>query len=112
MLKTETDYAELLSVIGRELQSNAIRKLTVLLVRREVISLAAGAPSPDTFPLAEHGEIPRRVIAEKGRVSLQYGPTRGQYTLVEAVAEILRGRGIAGAKPSEIVMTSGSQQGL
>ncbi|HMG34009.1 MAG TPA: PLP-dependent aminotransferase family protein [Blastocatellia bacterium] len=112
MLKTEIDYAELLSDLGRGLQSNAIRKLTVLLGRREVISLAAGAPSPDTFPIEELSEIARQVITDRGRVALQYGPTKGQSTLVEAVVDILRSRGIGEAKPTEVVMTSGSQQGL
>ncbi|HJZ68018.1 MAG TPA: PLP-dependent aminotransferase family protein [Blastocatellia bacterium] len=112
MLETKTEYDELLSVVGRRLQPNAIRKLTLLLGTKEVISLAAGAPSFETFPLEELAEISARVIRERGRFALQYGPTRGQSPLVEAVAGILRSRGIEGCKPSEIVMTTGSQQGL
>ena len=112
MLETKTEYDELLSVVGRRLQPNAIRKLTLLLGTKEVISLAAGAPSFETFPLEELAEISGRVIRERGRFALQYGPTRGQSTLVEAVADILRSRSIEGCKPSEIVMTTGSQQGL
>src|SRR5437773_1872833 len=53
MLKTEIDYDEMLSVLGRRLQPNAIRKLTTLLGNREVISLAAGAPSFETFPIED-----------------------------------------------------------
>jgi len=112
MLETKTEYDELLSAVGRRLQPNAIRKLTLLLGNKEVISLAAGAPSFETFPLEELAEISARVIRERGRFALQYGPTRGQSTLVEAVADILRSRSIEGCKPSEIVMTTGSQQGL
>jgi 2-aminoadipate transaminase len=77
-----------------------------------VISLAAGAPSFETFPLEELAEISARVIRERGRFALQYGPTRGQSALVESVAATLRSRGIESSKPSEIVMTTGSQQGL
>ena len=112
MLKTEIEYGEMLSVLGRRLQSNAIRKLTLLLGSREVISLAAGAPSFETFPIEELAEISARVIRERGRLALQYGPTRGQSALVEAVAGLLRSRGIEGCNPSQIVMTTGSQQGL
>src|SRR5438128_4063519 len=112
MLKTEIEYDEMLSVLGRRLQPNAIRKLTTLLGSREVISLAAGAPSFETFPLEELAEISARVIRERGRFALQYGPTRGQSALVEAVADILRSHGIDECKPSEIVMTTGSQQGI
>lgn len=112
MLKTEIDYDEMLSVLGRRLQPNAIRKLTALLGNREVISLAAGAPSFETFPIEELAEISARVIRERGRFALQYGPTRGQSALVEAVVANLRSRGIEGSNPSQIVMTTGSQQGL
>ena len=112
MSKPEIEYDEMLSVLGRRLQPNAIRKLTLLLGSKEVISLAAGAPSFETFPLEELAEISARVIRERGRIALQYGPTRGQTALVEAVAAILRARGIESCNASQIVMTTGSQQGL
>ena len=112
MPKKEIEYDEMLSVLGRRLQPNAIRKLTLLLGSKEVISLAAGAPSFETFPLEELAEISARVIRERGRIALQYGPTRGQGALVEAVAAILRARGIESCNASQIVMTTGSQQGL
>lgn len=112
MDKAKPAYNDLLSALGRRLQPNAIRKLTKLLGSKEVISLAAGAPSHETFPLDELGEIASRVIRERGASALQYGPTRGQGALVESVAGILHSRGLKTTKPSEIVMTSGSQQGL
>lgn len=112
MLKTRIEYDEMLSALGRRLQPNAIRKLTTMLGNREVISLAAGAPGFETFPLEDLAEISARVIRERGRFALQYGPTRGQSALVDAVAANLRSRGIEGSNPSQIVMTTGSQQGL
>jgi 2-aminoadipate transaminase len=112
MQNTQIEYDEMLSVLGRRLQPNAIRKLTTLLGNREVISFAAGAPSFETFPLEDLAEISARVIRARGRVALQYGPTRGQSALVEAVAGNLQARGIESANPSEIVITTGSQQGL
>jgi 2-aminoadipate transaminase len=112
MLKARIEYDEMLSVLGRRLQPNAIRKLTTLLGNREVISFAAGAPSFETFPLEDLAEISARVIRERGRFALQYGPTRGQSALIEAVAANLQARGIESANPSQIVMTTGSQQGL
>ena len=106
------DYQNLLSKVGRSLQPNAIRKLTKLLGRGDVISLAAGAPSVQTFPVTEIAEIASRVILEQGHAALQYGPTRGLNGLVEAVVNILHSRGIDTASPGEVVMTTGSQQGL
>lgn len=112
MIKTEIEYLSLLSEIGRGLKPNAIRKLTQLLGRGDVISLSAGAPSPETFPIEELAEIAARVIRTRGTFALQYGPTRGQGKLVEQVVEIMRVRGVEGLSSSEIVMTTGSQQGL
>jgi Transcriptional regulators containing a DNA-binding HTH domain and an aminotransferase domain (MocR family) and their eukaryotic orthologs len=112
MRDTELAYDEMLSAMGRRMQPNAIRKLTALLGRRDIISLAAGAPSSETFPLEELADIAARVIRTRGQFALQYGPTRGPQQLVEAIAEMLRGRGITTATPSEVVVTSGSQQGL
>src|SRR5438309_10827823 len=98
MLDTKLGYEEMLSAVGRRLQSNAIRKLTKLLGSREVISLAAGAPSFETFPVEELADISARVLRERGRFALQYGPTRGLSGLVEAVSAILQSRGIASSK--------------
>ena len=112
MLETEADYENLLSEIGRSMRPNPIRSLTKMLGRSDIISLAAGAPSAETFPLEAMADIASRVIRERGPFALQYGPTRGQGKLVEAVAEIMRARGVASARTSEIVMTTGSQQGL
>ncbi len=112
MLKVEPEYDEMLSQLGRRIRPNAIRKLTALLGNKEVISLAAGAPSAETFPVEELAEIASRVIRERGPVALQYGPTKGQPALVDAVAGILQERGLSGASAAEVIMTSGSQQGL
>jgi len=112
MLETEIEYNNLLSKLGRTLRPNAIRKLTQMLGRSDIISLAAGAPSAETFPLEEMAEIASRVIRERGAVALQYGPSRGLGKLVEAVTDIMRARGVDRARPAEVVMTTGSQQGL
>ena len=94
MADGEIVYDELLSVMGRSLQPNAIRKLTALLGRRDIISLAAGAPSSETFPIEALAEIAARVIRSRGQFALQYGPTRGPQSLLEAIAEMLGCRGI------------------
>ena len=112
MIKSEPDYQEMFSSVGREMRPNAIRKLTALLGRGDVISLAAGAPSHETFPAEELAEIAAMVIGKRGRFALQYGPTRGQSQLVEHVSEIMRRRGVETAAPANVVMTTGSQQGL
>src|SRR5437763_13600530 len=93
MRDTELAYDEMLSAMSRRMQPNAIRKLTALLGRRDIISLAAGAPSSETFPIEELADIAARVIRTRGQFALQYGPTLGPRHLDEAVAAMLRGAG-------------------
>ena len=105
------NYDKILSTTGRNVRPNEIRKLTALLGRGDVISFAAGAPSAETFPIEELAEIASRVIRERGKIALQYGPTKGSSTLIEGVLATMQGRGVA-LHAAEIVMTTGSQQGL
>ncbi|MBI3653372.1 MAG: PLP-dependent aminotransferase family protein [Acidobacteria bacterium] len=106
-----TDYDEMLSTVGRHLRPNEIRKLTSLLGRGEVISFAAGAPSAETFPLAELTEIAARVVREHGKFALQYGPTKGSSTLIDSVVSTMQKRGVH-SSAAAIILTTGSQQGL
>ncbi len=105
------DYTNILSATGRNLRANEIRKLTALLGRGDVISFAAGAPSADTFPLAELTEIAAEVVRERGKFALQYGPTRGSSSLIEGIIATMKNRGVT-CEASEIMLTTGSQQGL
>ena len=105
------DYDNLLSAMGRGLRPNEIRKLTALLGRTDVISFAAGAPSPETFPLDELTEIAAEVVRTRGKLALQYGPTKGSSGLLESIVETMRRRGVT-CDAGNIMMTTGSQQGL
>jgi 2-aminoadipate transaminase len=106
-----SDILTLLSATGHHLRPNAIRKLTLLIGRSDVISFAAGAPSTDTFPIEEIAELAIRTVREKGKIALQYGPTRGSSSLIEGVIAIMQRRGVA-CSAAEVLMTTGSQQGL
>lgn len=105
------NYDHLLSAMGRALRPNEIRKLTALLGRGDVISFAAGAPSPETFPLDELTEIAADVVRTRGKFALQYGPTKGSSSLLDAIVAQMRQRGVE-CTPANLLMTTGSQQGL
>jgi 2-aminoadipate transaminase len=107
----EIAYGDILSEVGRALKPNEIRKLTKLLGRSDIISLAAGAPSTETFPIEELADLASRVLRTSGPQALQYGPTRGQRTLLESVLDLLHRRGITSSL-EQLVVTTGSQQGL
>ncbi len=100
------------SHFARTLRANPIRRLTRLALKGNLISFAAGAPSAETFPQAELAQIAARVIQDTGATALQYGPTRGYGKLLEQIAAIMHKRGLANADPSQVLLTTGSQQGL
>ena len=90
---------------------SAIRAFARLINDPNVISFAGGVPSPETFPADALAEIAARVIRERRAVALQYGPTRGLPRLCDFVATLSAERGI-GATAADVMLTTGSQQGL
>jgi len=78
----------------------------------DVISFAGGLPLPALFPVDALTAAAERVLRRHGALALQYGSTEGIAPLREYVAEqFLRARGIA-ATATDVLVTSGSQQGL
>jgi 2-aminoadipate transaminase len=101
-----------LSAEALRMRPNAIRALIGLIARPGIVSFGGGVPSPATFPRERLAEIAARLIRDEGDRVLQYGTTRGNAALADTVAERLRRRGIAWARPEGVLLTSGSQQGL
>jgi len=99
------------SVRAQQLQSSVIREILKITMRPEIISFAGGLPSPLTFPV-EHMKVAfDKVLSTQGKVALQYGPTDGYAPLREWIANSLSIDG-ATISPDQVLMTSGSQQGL
>jgi 2-aminoadipate transaminase len=96
---------------AEKLQSSAIREILKVTMRPEIISFAGGLPSPETFPVEHMRAAFDKVLSRQGKVSLQYGPTDGYAPLREWIADSLS---IDGARimPEQVLMVSGSQQGL
>jgi len=105
------DLDRFLSPTGRLLHESAIRRMGTVAARQpDVISFAAGYPAPDLFPLDELRAIASDLLAG-GADAIQYGPTRGHAPLIDALVGEMSRRGAAAA-PEEILVTTGSQQGL
>lgn len=101
-----------LSERGRGLTDSAIRALSKRIATTPgVVSFAGGAPSPATFPEDEFARAFEHVIRHSAKAALQYGPTDGFPPLRAWIADALStsGRRIV---PEQILITSGSQQGL
>src|SRR5262245_42798178 len=96
---------------AQQLKSSAIREILKITVRPEVISFAGRLPSPATFPVERMRAAFDTVLSQQGKVALQYGPTDGYGPLREWVADRLSIEGVK-ILPEQVLMTSGSQQGL
>lgn len=97
---------------AEHLQGSAIRKMGVMALRDpDLISFAPGYPDPATFAWDDFGQISAELLASHDATALQYGPTRGLPDLVNALVQIVGTRGIR-ARPEQVMVTTGSQQGL
>lgn len=93
------------------MRPSEIRELLKLTQQPDIISFAGGLPNPDAFPIDEIQDITRRVLEEKGKLALQYGPTEGIRSLRETLANRCRKDGMD-ASSDNVLITTGSQQGL
>ena len=99
------------SKAGRPKGASVITDILSLAARPEVISFAGGLPSPKRFPIEAVKAAACKVLDEKGAVALQYSAAPGVKELREAIAEQETKRGVP-TTVDEVLITSGSQQGL
>ena len=90
---------------------SVIREILKLSERPEMISLAGGLPSPDSFPVEAIRAASERVLREAPREALQYAASEGHGPLRDWVAAHLQAQG-ARVDAAQVLITNGSQQGL
>lgn len=89
-----------------------IREILAAASAPEVLSLAGGLPRADLFPLeALHGALDA-ALSRHGSRALQYAPTPGDPELRAWIAKRLGTAHGIPTHPDEIMITTGSQQGL
>lgn len=94
------------------LPSSCVRELMRATGGRDVISFAGGLPRPDLLPLDAVRAATDRVLTREGGEALQYSSTEGEPALRSLIAErLLAPRGLRVA-PEQVLVTTGSQQGL
>jgi len=93
------------------IKGSAIRELLKLTEDPSIISFAGGLPAPELFPVKELEEVIMRVLREEGRAALQYSTTEGYLPLREKIAQRMKKVKVE-CQPNDILITSGSQQGL
>ena len=94
---------------------SALREMLKVTLRPGVISMAGGHPSASTFPVARLREACARLLADErpdSRAALQYGPSEGYQPLREWVAADLARKQSIQVTADQVLITTGSQQGL
>ena len=100
------------SARAQALTGSAIRDIVKKISQRpDVISFAGGLPSPATFPLDAIRAAFDAVLTREGKAALQYSATDGYAPLRAWIAGSLSTHG-ARITPEQVLITSGSQQGL
>jgi 2-aminoadipate transaminase len=94
-----------------DMPPSAVREILKIAERPDILSFAGGLPAPELFPVEAIAEAHAEVLRDAGSKALQYSTTEGFAPLRGWIADHLRTRGIA-ARADEILITSGSQQGI
>ncbi len=90
------------------IKPSTIREILELTQQPHVISFAGGLPAPGLFPVARIREAASHVLRDNNRGALQYSATSGNQNLREWIAA----RSPGTVSPDDILIVSGSQQGL
>jgi DNA-binding transcriptional MocR family regulator len=81
------------------------------LERPGVVSLGIGLPGRELLPLEDLRDVQDAILSESGADAFLHSPTEGTPALREAVAAWMGARGVR-CTPSQVMITTGSQQGL
>ncbi len=97
--------------VGR-LKPSTIREMLKVTQNPAVISFGGGLPAADFFPVDDLSQAQDRVMRTRGASALQYSVTDGVRELREWVAGRMRADHGVATSAEDVVITSGSQQGL
>lgn len=106
-MQWESFFAERTKTMKR----STIREILKLTAQPDVISFAGGLPASEFFPIEHVRQATDYVLREHGQEALQYSTTEGLPALRGLIAERLSGDDFS-AHPDDILIISGSQQGL
>jgi 2-aminoadipate transaminase len=104
----KNSFAERMNI----LRASDIREILKITQRPEVISFAGGLPAPEFFPSREIAQVACRVLEREGARALQYSTTEGHARLREQIATRINAKWDTTLSADEILITTGSQQGL
>jgi DNA-binding transcriptional MocR family regulator len=91
--------------------SGMLADMLQLAQQPDLISFGMGAPATELLPVREFREAINRVLRRDGPEALQYDEAAGYEPLRRAITHLLLQNGIQ-ARAGDVLITSGSQQGL
>lgn len=92
------------------LKPSAIREIFKYAADPSVVSLSAGNPAPEAFPVKEIAEISSEILAKNPITALQYSFTEGYPPLRKAVENFMKSHYQVGKDFDDLIITSGAQQ--
>ncbi len=107
-IETETIFADRIADVPRSF----IREILKVAIDPSVISFAGGLPNRDLFPVEALKAATIKVFDNAGRDALQYTNSEGYAGLREWIAQRYRTRQGLDISVDNILITTGSQQGL
>ncbi|HMP11986.1 PLP-dependent aminotransferase family protein, partial [Hydrogenophaga sp.] len=93
---------------AHKMNPSVIREILKVTEKPGIISFAGGLPSPKTFPVEAFAAACEAVLRTDGRAALQYASSEGLPALREWIAGQLPWE----VSPDQVLITTGSQQGL
>ncbi len=93
---------------AHKMNPSVIREILKVTEKPGIISFAGGLPSPRTFPVEAFAAACEAVLRTDGRAALQYASSEGLPALREWIAGQLPWE----VSPDQVLITTGSQQGL
>lgn len=111
MQQTKTIQSWRFSERVKHIPKSFIREILKITVQPDVISFAGGLPNPASFPVEQLQQAATQVLQHDGANVLQYAPSEGYLPLRKWIADRYQKRGLL-VTPDEVLITSGSQQGL
>ncbi len=108
----EMDMDHLFSDRITDVPRSFIREILKVALDPSVISFAGGLPNRELFPVEEIREATNNVFDLHGKDIFQYGNSEGYPGLREYIAERYRQKKHLPISVEDILITSGSQQGL
>ncbi len=105
------DWDQRFAARTAHMKRSTIREILKLTSKPDVISFAGGLPAAEFFPIDRVQAAADLALSESGQAALQYSTTEGMPELREMIAARLSTDYLT-VSPDNILMTTGSQQGL